>query len=127
MGIMEQNNLTDEEKVALKSEFEKQTEQAQQAAATMCAMYMPKFELAILPLGNKALRRVLNALISYPLEETPKFVDQNEKNAFLIGNKLLESKYSLIIMSLLASQQVSNELQEVVEQAAKQEGEVKNG
>jgi hypothetical protein len=52
-------------------------------------------------LSNKALRRVLNALIEVPLvSDKLNHKSENEKNAFSIGERLLEAKMIMVMHSM---------------------------
>ena len=60
-------------------------------------MYNKVFVNMINTMPKKAAARVVTRLVSYPLE-TPKdmkWASDVEKNAFLIGNQLIETKYML--------------------------------
>lgn len=66
-------------------------------AATMLYMYTPKFQQAVGKLSSNALRRILNKLVSYPLNDKAyKATSQLEQDAFNVGDRLLEAKYILI-------------------------------
>ncbi len=70
----------------------------EEVAAQLFFLYQPKFKLLVNKLPLKALRRVINALIEYPLQDKDyKHQSEGEKNAFLIGDRLLEAKYLMII------------------------------
>lgn len=71
---------------------------AEDIAAGMFSLYLPKFKQAVETLSSRQLRRLLKMLVEYPLNEReyqPK--NQVEKNAFLVGNKLLEAKFMMIL------------------------------
>lgn len=69
-------------------------------AATMVYLYLPKFQMLLDRLSNKALRRLIYKLVEYPLGEDIKAKTAEEHNAFMIGNKLLEAKYMMIFHTL---------------------------
>ena len=75
------------------------SEDPMEMAATMLYLYTPKFQQAVMKLSSNALRRVLMKLVSYPLNEKAyKATSQLEQDAFNVGDRLLESKF-LMIMS----------------------------
>ena len=70
------------------------------AAANMYGLYMPKFKQGVDMLSSKALRRLLKALIEYPLEET-KYQHSTplEKQLMAIGHAVLEAKFLMILQT----------------------------
>jgi hypothetical protein len=69
--------------------------------AGMLKMYLPKFQGMVAKMSNKMLRRLINALIEFPLNQrdyNPK--DPLEKGAFILGDRLLTTKAFLIISAL---------------------------
>jgi hypothetical protein len=71
-------------------------------AATMFTLYLPKFQLMVNKLSNKALRRVLKALVEYPLvEEEYNFSSQSEKDTFFIAEQLILAKLMMIQQTML--------------------------
>ena len=75
------------------------SEDPMEMASTMLYLYTPKFQQAVMKLSSNALRRVLMKLVSYPLNEKAyKATSQLEQDAFNVGDRLLESKF-LMIMS----------------------------
>lgn len=70
----------------------------EEMAATLLTLYTPKFEMLVNTLSQKALRRLVKKLVQYPLNEKDMNATSSaEKNAFLIGDRLLEAKYMLMI------------------------------
>lgn len=58
---------------------------------------LPVFKNYASGLSNKALRRVLNALVEFPLQEGKlKFGDAKEQQAFTIGLHLIDCKITMI-------------------------------
>jgi hypothetical protein len=99
-----------------------------EAAATMFGLYAPKFESHIKTMSTGELRRLLNALVQYPLNEK-EFVNESQKlrTAFSLGQTLLEAKWVMLMQSMMEVEQ--NNLQgsseeHVIETEAK---EVQNG
>ena len=68
------------------------------AAANMYGLYMPKFKQGVDMLSSKALRRLIKALIEYPLEEA-KYNHSTplEKQLMSIGHAVLEAKFLMIL------------------------------
>tara|TARA_R110000868_G_scaffold66014_2_gene196956 strand:- start:1699 stop:2073 length:375 start_codon:yes stop_codon:yes gene_type:complete len=68
-------------------------------ASTMLFLYTPKFIEGVDQLSSNALRRVLKRLVQYPLNEKAyKATSAGENNVFLVGDRLLEAKF-LMLMS----------------------------
>lgn len=83
---------------------------AEDIAAGMFSLYTPKFKQAVDTLSSRQLRRLLKMLVEYPLNERdyqPK--NDIEKNAFLIGNKLLEAKFMMILTTHFDLAEKTNE------------------
>ncbi|NDD84121.1 hypothetical protein EBZ38_07585 [bacterium] len=72
-----------------------------ETAANMFGLYTPRFEQLIKNLSTGQLRRLLNALVQYPLNDKI-FVDDSSqylKEAFSMGQGLLEAKWLMIFNS----------------------------
>lgn len=70
-------------------------------AANMFGVYLPRFKGKIQALNAKAVARVLFALIEVPINMKEfKPVTKEEKEAFLIGQSLLEAKMMMILHTL---------------------------
>ena len=77
----------------------------QEVAAAMFNLYLPRFQMMVDKLSNKSLRRVLKALIEYPLvEEDFKFSGELEKETFLIAENLILAKVMMINHTLMEHQ-----------------------
>ena len=88
-----------------------------EAAATMFYMYLPKYKQLVDTLSNKQARRVLKALVEVPLQNADyKHPTEEEKTAFLIGDRLLQAKFVMMLETLSQSAQL-----------AQQESETNNG
>lgn len=77
-------------------------------------MYNIQFANMIESLPKKSAVRVMKRLIAYPLE-TPAnmtWTSDKEKNAFLIGNQLLEVKY--LMFKYILSEQIQQETMEKI-------------
>jgi hypothetical protein len=103
------------EAVQLEQEMIKQAEATQtppeEVAAAMFNLYLPRFQMMVNKLSNKSLRRVLKALIEYPLvEEGFKFSGELEKETFLVAENLILAKVMMINHTLMEQQtQLQNE------------------
>lgn len=85
-------------------------------------MYNIQFKNLIKGLNKKGAARVIERLIAYPLE-TPNemtWTSEKEKNAFLIGNQLLEVKY--LMYKYVMSEQIAKATMEKLKKDIK-EGE----
>lgn len=88
--------IAEENPDALKIENQSAAEQVE-FASRYFQMYNKVFVNMISAMNKKAAARVITRLVSYPLE-TPTNMTWNskqEKDAFLIGNQLIETKYML--------------------------------
>lgn len=71
---------------------------ATEMASTMLYLYTPKFNAAVDKLSSNALRRVLKKLVSFPLNDKDyKPTSQVEQDVFNVGDRLLESKFLLLL------------------------------
>lgn len=101
-----------------------------QASAVFGVLY-PRFIARLETLSNKSMKRVIRSLIGVPLEEPiPNFKRDEEKEAYLIGERLLEAKSVIIIHALFEKQKDIESLMEVptaeappVENVIEKEGE----
>jgi hypothetical protein len=79
---LKQSNMTDPDEIA----------------ATMFGLYYPKFSQIVQRLSNRACKRLLTNLVGSPLVETKNVGStEDERNAFAIGDRLLEAKYVMIM------------------------------
>ncbi len=69
-------------------------------AATAYSMYIPHYKRAIPKLSTRGLRRVLNYLVLYPLEQDDiKSANEFEKQVMQLVNSLVEAKFIMIMDS----------------------------
>lgn len=69
-----------------------------ETAAQMYSMYIPHYKSAVPKLSTRGLRRVLNNLILYPLEQDDiKAASQFEKEMMQLVNSLVEAKFIMIL------------------------------
>lgn len=79
----------------------------EEIAATMFTLYLPRFQAAVDRLSNKALRRVLKALIEYPLvDEEYKFSTELEKDTFFVAERLILAKMMMIQHTLFNNEEL---------------------
>lgn len=123
MGIiMEDNNKEQIEvpadiTVYKKEEVKEEPPSPLDVHAGFFQMYAPRFRAHLEQLNSKALRRIINYLIVYPLNDNEvKLVNDLEKDTFLLGNRLLESKYNMKL-GLISEEIIST----IVNQAKKHE------
>lgn len=70
-------------------------------AAYHFQMYHPRYESLIDKLSYKALKRLAKGLVIYPLEERKfQHTSETEKEALILGEKLLQSKFIMFMLSL---------------------------
>jgi len=87
-----------------------------EVAATMFGLYTPKFEQHVKDMPTGELRRLLNALIQYPLNEKEFITDsQRLRTAFALGQALLEAKWMMITQSFMEQEQAKLQSESVTE------------
>lgn len=96
------------EAVKLEQEMIKQQEMQQtppeEVAAAMFNLYLPRFQMMVDKLSNKSLKRVLKALIEYPLVEDDTKLSETEKDTFLVAENLILAKVMMINHTLMQQQ-----------------------
>lgn len=81
-------------------------------------LYHPKFSARLNKLSSRQLRRIINALVKFPLEKDdydPK--NEDEREAFMLGDRLLTSKY---VMQIYVISQAMQQQQAVGQQMREQ-------
>lgn len=108
--IVDLNNL-DAIAVASPEDVEKQLvkeqtpEDPMAGIASLISTYKIPFVNIVSGLSNKALKRLIKALVLLPLEDyVPNMKEKNEKMAWQIGEKLLHAKLTLIHYTALEEQ-----------------------
>lgn len=92
----------------------------EEIAATMYTMYYPRFSKMLDRLSLRQLKRLLRSLVDSNLQtKNYEHKDQYEKEAFIIGDRLLEAKYVMLFTAYTSSL-------EQLEQAANSEVPVDN-
>lgn len=74
-------------------------------AAELFFLYHNKWEALVDNLSYKALRRLIKKLVTFPLSKKFHHTSEEEKNAYLIGDRLIESLY---IMKLTAAAEATD-------------------
>jgi hypothetical protein len=75
-------------------------------AATMFGIYLPRFKAKIRQMNSKARERVLFALVEVPIAEKDyNPITKDEREAFLIGQSLLEAKMLMIMHTLRTNEE----------------------
>lgn len=98
---MDGNEAVQLEQEMIKHEQINQTP-PEEVASAMFNLYLPRFQQMVDKLSNKSLRRVLKALIEYPLvDEDFKFSGELEKETFLVAENLILAKVMMINHTLL--------------------------
>ncbi len=93
----------------------KQINSPEDVYAQFFYLYSIQYKNLINNLSVKALRRLLKALVEYPLNEKDyQHTTQEEKNALLIAMRLLEAKQMMILhaMTQHATEEQKNEAEE---------------
>lgn len=87
------DQLRKEEADVLKTEFSDEFK----SASTFFGLYHKYYENLVKELSTGQLRRLANALVQYPLNEK-EFIndDQNLKDAFSIGERMIQCKFLMI-------------------------------
>lgn len=116
--------LANEDPEAMKIENQSAADQVE-FASRFFQMYNKQFVMMINKMPKKAAARVIQRLVAYPLETPDKltWVSNDEKNAFLIGNQLIETKY--MIFKYVAMNEA--EKAKLAQETVKTEGEKVNG
>jgi hypothetical protein len=100
-----------------------------EAAATMFGLYAPKFEQHVKTLSTGELRRLVNGLVQYPINEK-EFINESQKLkiAFSLGQVLLEAKWVMLMQSIMEVEQQNLQQNESTEEAIEIEvKEAQNG
>lgn len=103
------------ESVIIETKKVSQTDKDMEVCAQMLTMYTPLFKSKVAGLSNKALRRLINALIEYPLNEKEyNHREGAEQDAFTMGNQLLQAKFLLMTQTIAeaAANEVDKQLSE---------------
>ncbi len=94
-------------------------------ASTLYGMYAPRFEQLVKELSTGQLRRLVNALIQYPLTDKD-FIDEKSGHlpmAFSLGQALLEAKWIMFSQTMMQQQEQVQNAQERT--SATEESEIK--
>ena len=105
----------------------------EEIAAQLVYFYTPHFLALVNQLSKKAVKRLVKALVEYPLNDKEyKHTSEEEKTAFLVGTRLLDAKYVMIFdtynKSLETLQTAADKAKETpIEELAAQIKEQENG
>jgi hypothetical protein len=94
-------------------------------ASTLYGMYAPRFEQLVKELSTGQLRRLVNALVQYPLTNK-EFIDEKSgplPMAFSLGQALLEAKWIMFSQTMMQQQEQVQNAQERA--SATEESEIK--
>jgi hypothetical protein len=87
------------EEFMLKAAAERADDPAEMAA-TAYAMYGPYYKMAVPKLSKRSLRRILDYLIFYPLEQdSVRAANEAEKSVMQLANFLVEAKFIMVMAS----------------------------
>jgi hypothetical protein len=88
-------------------------EEALDSCAKMIYFYTPVLKDQLTKLSNKKLRRLILNLCTYPLTKAPYSpTEQQEKDVFLVADRIFLSKYSMVIATLVKKADETNNLNE---------------
>lgn len=77
--------------------------------AAFHAMYLPRFKLLIEGLGKNRLQKLIYSLVDIPrLDKVNKKFSKNQKEAYLIGDRLLLSKFTMVLSVLYGQAQAEH-------------------
>ena len=94
-------------------------------ASTLYGMYAPRFEQLVKELSTGQLRRLVNALVQYPLTNK-EFIHEKSGHlpmAFSLGQALLEAKWIMFSQTMMQQQEQVQNAQERA--SATEESEIK--
>ena len=118
------------EAVQLEQEMIKQSQIQQtppeEVAAAMFNLYLPRFQMMVDKLSNKSLKRVLKALIEYPLVDDETNLSETEKETFLVAENLILAKVMMINHTLL-EQQIELQTESNTDTVVSEQGNETNG
>lgn len=81
-----------------------------EAAAKLFHIYLPQFKVLVNKMKVRQLKRLVSALIEVPLHtQEYKHPTQEEKAAYLLGDRLLQAKWVMILDTLYKKQNEENQ------------------
>lgn len=118
----------DEVEKAMLANESNSTTNPEELASTMFAMYFPRYVANVDQLSSNSLRRLVKALVGYPLEDfTVKSSNKLESEAFAIGRALLDAKMMMIFQTysnnLETLQEAANSSEDTIKETNNEEGE----
>ena len=73
-----------------------------EAAARVFTIYLPQYKQLVRNMSNRQMRRLLQALIEVPLQKRDyRHPTAEEKAAFVIGDRLLQAKWTMVTHTLI--------------------------
>lgn len=108
----------------------------EEIACMMLKLYTPKFNQLVDKLSNRELKRVIKALVEFPLGKSYKHIGKEEKEAFAIGQGLMDAKMLLMVKTYyenkdqiieMAAEAAKSATFEFGEQATEQKEVIENG
>lgn len=112
--VTESPVTSEEAKAKLIADMEKEytSEDPIEMAAKMFGTYLPYFKAKMRELSAAEMGRVAIALVEHPLGDRPHMgITQQEREAFALGNSLLDAKMVLIMNEMANKEQAKLELQ----------------
>jgi len=79
------------------AKFAKPQHDDAEIASMMLSLYTPRFNMLVDKLSNRELKRLIKALVEFPLGKTYKHVSKEENEAFMIGQGLMDAKMVLVV------------------------------
>lgn len=121
-ALTKKGRITKEQELEVKSALQKEDDNTLSPSG-MFGLYLPRFIDLCNILPKKGLNRVVRAMIAYPLEDLqPNWKNPHEKEAYLIGLKLLEARFVLTLAMGLKEQE---RLEEQKNKEKKEDGATK--
>lgn len=106
-------------------EAKKATDDPEEVASMLFTLYLPRYFSLVEGLSSNAMRRMLKALVEYPLnDKNYMHSSPKEKEAFNIGLRLLDAKYVMLFSTysggLEELHRVANEIETTSEDEVSQ-------
>jgi hypothetical protein len=100
-------------------------EKPEDVFAGMFQIYLPRFRMLTSKMSSRMLKRMVVALIEAPLNEkeyNPR--DVLEREAFVLGDKLLQAKFFMMMHTLAEQQQQAEQAAASVEEKPAEEKQI---
>lgn len=100
----------------------KATEDPEEVASMLFTLYLPRYFSLVEGLSSNAMRRMLKALVEYPLnEKNYMHSSEKEREAFNIGLRLLDAKYVMLFSTYSGGLEELHRVASEIEVASKDE------